>query len=256
MHPDLFRIGPITIHTYGVMVAIGFLLGMGLALRQARKEGIPSERISDLSFYLLLAAIIGSRVFYILLNPGPYIKNLLAIFKIWEGGLVFYGGLILAVITGMIYIKRHGLHFWQIADIFAPSIAIGHAIGRLGCFFAGCCHGRPAQVPWAVTFTDPHSLAPLGIPLHPTQLYESAGEFVIFLILILLRKRQAFRGELFWTYVMLYSILRFSVEFFRGDAARGMLAEGLSLAQAISVIMFFIAVGFMTFLRSRGRETR
>lgn len=256
MHPDLFRIGPITIHTYGVMVAIGFLLGMGLALRQARKEGIPSERISDLSFYLLLAAIIGSRVFYILLNPGPYIKNPLAIFKIWEGGLVFYGGLILAVITGMIYIKRHGLHLWQIADIFAPSIAIGHAIGRLGCFFAGCCHGRPAQVPWAVTFTDPHSLAPLGIPLHPTQLYESAGEFVIFLILILLRKRQAFRGELFWTYVMLYSILRFSVEFFRGDAARGMLAEGLSLAQAISVIMFFIAVGFMTFLRSRGRETR
>lgn len=256
MHPDLFRIGPITIHTYGVMVAIGFLLGMGLALRQARKEGIPSERISDLSFYLLLAAIIGSRVFYILLNPGPYIKNPLAIFKIWEGGLVFYGGLIFAVITGMIYIKRHGLHLWQIADIFAPSIAIGHAIGRLGCFFAGCCHGRPAEVPWAVTFTDPHSLAPLGIPLHPTQLYESAGEFVIFLILILLRKRQAFKGELFWTYVMLYSILRFSVEFFRGDAARGMLAEGLSLAQAISVIMFFIAVGFMTFLRSRGRETR
>ncbi len=256
MHPDLFRIGPITIHTYGVMVAIGFLLGMGLALRQARKEGIPSERISDLSFYLLLAAIIGSRVFYILLNPGPYIKNPLAIFKIWEGGLVFYGGLIFAVITGMIYIKRHGLHLWQIADIFAPSIAIGHAIGRLGCFFAGCCHGRPAEVPWAVTFTDPHSLAPLGIPLHPTQLYESAGEFVIFLILILLRKRQAFRGELFWTYVMLYSILRFFVEFFRGDAARGMLAEGLSLAQAISVIMFFIAIGFMTFLRSRGRETR
>lgn len=256
MHPDLFRIGPITIHTYGVMVATGFLLGIGLAIRQARKEGIPPERISDLSFYLLIAAIIGSRILYIILNPGPYIKNPLAIFKIWEGGLVFYGGLILAVITGVIYIKRQGLNLWQIADVFAPSIAIGHAIGRLGCFFAGCCHGRPAEVPWAVTFTDPHSLAPLGIPLHPVQLYEAFGEFFIFIMLIFLRKRKTFRGELFWTYVVLYSILRFSVEFFRGDAARGMLTEGLSLAQAISVIMFFIAIGFMTFLRSREREKR
>jgi phosphatidylglycerol:prolipoprotein diacylglycerol transferase len=130
MHPDLFSIEPITIHTYGVMVAIGFLLGIGLALRQARKEGIPSEKISDLSFYLLLAAIIGSRIFYILLNPGPYIKNPVAILKIWEGGLVFYGGLIFAVITGVIYIKRHNLFLWQIADIFAPSIAV-EVIGQL-----------------------------------------------------------------------------------------------------------------------------
>ncbi len=251
MHPDLFSIGPITIHTYGVMVAIGFLLGVGLALRQARKEGIPPERISDLSFYLLLAAIIGSRIFYILLNPGPYIKNPVAILKIWEGGLVFYGGLIFAVITGVIYIKRHNLSLWQIADIFAPSIAVGHAIGRLGCFFAGCCHGRPADLPWAVTFTDPHSLAPLGIALHPTQLYEAGGEFINFFILLLLRKRQAFRGEVFWSYVILYSILRFFVEFFRGDAARGMLTQALSVAQAISIVMFFIAIGFMTFLRRK-----
>jgi len=251
MHPDLFSIGPITIHTYGVMVAIGFLLGIGLALRQARKEGIPPEKISDLSFYLLLAAIIGSRIFYILLNPGPYIKNPVAILKIWEGGLVFYGGLIFAVITGVIYIKRHNLSLWQIADIFAPSIAVGHAIGRLGCFFAGCCHGRPADLPWAITFTDPHSLAPLGIALHPTQLYEAGGEFINFLILLLLRKRQTFRGEVFWSYVILYSILRFFVEFFRGDAARGMLTQELSVAQAISIVMFFTAIGFMTFLRWR-----
>jgi len=251
MHPDLFSIGPITIHTYGVMVAIGFLLGVALALKQARKEGIPPERISDLSFYLLLAAIIGSRIFYILLNPEPYIKNPVAILKIWEGGLVFYGGLIFAVITGVIYIKRHNLSLWQIADIFAPSIAIGHAIGRLGCFFAGCCHGRPADLPWAVTFTDPHSLAPLGIALHPTQLYEAVGEFINFLILLFLRKRQTFRGEVFWSYVVLYSILRFFVEFFRGDSARGMLTQELSVAQAISVVMFFIAIGFMTFLRRK-----
>ncbi len=256
MHPDLFRIGPLTIHTYGVMVAIGFLLGVGLAMRQARREGIPVERISDLSFYLLLAAIVGSRIFYILLNPAPYIKNPLSVFKIWEGGLVFYGGLIFAVITGIIYIKKKGLSLWQVADIYAPSIAIGHAIGRIGCFFAGCCHGRPADIPWAVTFTDPHSLAPLGIGLHPTQLYESAGEFLNFVILIILRKRQTFRGELFWTYVVLYSILRFFVEFYRGDAARGMVTAELSIAQLISVIMFFVAMGFMTFLRRSQRLPR
>lgn len=249
MHPDLFSLGPITIHTYGVMVAIGFLLGIALALKQARKEGIETHRISDLSFYLLLSAIIGSRIFYILLNTGPYINNPLAIFKIWEGGLVFYGGLVSAVLIGIVYIKKYGLNIWQVADIFAPSIAIGHAIGRIGCFFAGCCHGRPADVPWAVTFSDPHSLAPLGIPLHPTQLYEAIGEFAIFLILIILIKRQTFRGELFWTYVVLYSILRFFVELYRGDAARGMLTSDLSIAQVISVLMFFVAIGFMTFLR-------
>lgn len=251
MHPDLFTIGPITIHTYGVMVAIGFLLGVSLALRQARREGIDPGRISDLSFYLLLSGIIGSRIFYILLNPDPYLKDPIAILKIWEGGLIFYGGLIFAVVTGVIYIKRHRLPFWQIADIFAPSIAIGHAIGKLGCFFAGCCHGRPAQLPWAVTFNDPNSLAPLGIPLHPTQLYESLGNFIIFFILLILRKRQTFKGELFWTFVVLYSILRFFMDFFRGDSAKDILTPGLSIAQAISVILFFVAIGFMTFLRRK-----
>ena len=242
MHPVLVRFGPLTIHTYGVLVAAGFLLGLALAVKQAKKEGIPQERIIDIGFYVLLAAIVGSRLFFVAVNAGHYLKHPLDIFKIWEGGLVFYGGLILALPAALWYIRKHHLDGWRITDIFAPSIAIGHAVGRIGCFAAGCCHGRLCELPWAVTFHDPESLATTGIPLHPTQLYESAGEFLNFLILITLRRYQSFKGQLFWTYIFLYSVLRFVVEFFRGDEARGYLFGGISVSQGISVIMGIIAI--------------
>jgi len=242
VHPVLVRFGPLTIHTYGVFVAAGFLLGLALAVKQAKKEGIPQERIIDIGFYVLVAAIVGSRLFFVAVNAGHYLKHPLDIFKIWEGGLVFYGGLILALPSALWYIRKHHLDGWRITDIFAPSIAIGHAVGRIGCFAAGCCHGRLCELPWAVTFHDPESLATTGIPLHPTQLYESAGEFLNFLILITLRRYQSFKGQLFWTYIFLYSVLRFVVEFFRGDEARGYLFGGISVSQGISVIMGIIAI--------------
>ena len=242
MHPVLVRFGSLTIHTYGVLVAAGFLLGLALAVKQAKKEGIPQERIIDIGFYVLVAAIVGSRLFFVAVNAGHYLKHPLDIFKIWEGGLVFYGGLILALPSALWYIRKHHLDGWRITDIFAPSIAIGHAVGRIGCFAAGCCHGRLCELPWAVTFHDPESLATTGIPLHPTQLYESAGEFLNFLILITLRRYQSFKGQLFWTYIFLYSVLRFVVEFFRGDEARGYLFGGISVSQGISVIMGIIAI--------------
>ena len=242
MHPVLVRFGPLTIHTYGVLVAAGFLLGLALAVKQAKKEGIPQERIIDIGFYVLVAAIVGSRLFFVAVNAGHYLKHPLDIFKIWEGGLVFYGGLILALPSALWYIRKHHLDGWRITDIFAPSIAIGHAVGRIGCFAAGCCHGRSAELPWSVTFYDPECLATTGIPLHPTQLYESAGEFLNFLILITLRRYQSFKGQLFWTYIFLYSVLRFVVEFFRGDEARGYLFGGISVSQGISVIMGIIAI--------------
>lgn len=252
MHPILFKIGPLTIHTYGVLVAAGFLLGLGLAVRQARKEGIPADKIVDLGFYVLLSALIGSRLFYILINASHYMKNPLEIFKIWEGGLVFYGGLLLAVPPVLWYVKKNALGLWGTADLFAPSIAIGHAIGRLGCFAAGCCYGKPAEgIPWAVTFTDPQSLATIGVPLHPTQLYESLGEFINFLILITLRRYKSFNGQLFFTYILLYSVLRFIVEFFRGDVERGFIVSQLSFSQGISILMFVVAVVGLVILRQR-----
>lgn len=249
MYPELIRIGPFPIHTYGLFAAIGFLAAVGLAVRQAKKQGMAYEKIADLSFWLLLSALLGSRVFYVLVNISYYLRRPLDVFKMWEGGLVFYGGLALAVPVGIWYIKRKKLDLWQTVDVFAPSLAIAHAIGRLGCFSAGCCYGKPTDVPWAVTFKDPQALAPLGISVHPTQLYESLGEFAIFVILIALRNRQMFKGGLFWTYGALYSSLRFIVEFLRGDMERGFILSWLSVSQALSIALF--AVSVMMLLRFR-----
>lgn len=253
MFPVLIKLGPLTLHTYGLLVATGFVTGLFLAVRQAKRQGISSERILDLGFYILLAAIIGSRLLFVATAPEHYLSRPLEIFKIWEGGLVFYGGLIFAVPVAVWYMNRHSLDKWAIADIIAPSIAIGHAIGRLGCFSAGCCYGAPAEgLPWAVTFLHPETLAIRGVPLHPAQIYESLGELVNFSLLIILRKHQSFKGQLFWTYILFYSVLRFVVEFFRGDEIRGFIFAGISTSQGISVVMAAVAaVVYITKLRRK-----
>jgi phosphatidylglycerol:prolipoprotein diacylglycerol transferase len=252
MYPVLIRLGPFTIHTYGFLIAVGFLIGLWLAVRQGKKEGIPVNKILDLGFYILLAAIIGSRLFFILINFNHYSQNPADIFKIWEGGLVFYGGVLLALPTAVWYVKKNGIGIWKTADIFAPSIAIGHVFGRLGCLAAGCCYGRTAEtLPWGIVFTDPECLAPTNLLLHPTQLYESAGELLNFLILITLRKYKSFNGQLFMMYLILYAVLRFFVEFFRGDVARGFLISHLSVSQGISILMFLAGIAGLMILRRR-----
>jgi len=256
MHPILFKLGPLTLHTYGFLVAAGFLVGIAFAVRQAKKEGILPDKIIDLGFYIILAAIVGSRLLFILVNADHYVESPLDIFKIWEGGLVFYGGILLAVPTAIWYVTKNGLGLWNIADIFAPSIAIGHAFGRLGCFAAGCCYGKAAaSLPWGVIFTDPYCLAPTNVALHPTQLYESAGEFMNFLILISLRRYKTFNGQLFMSYLILYSVLRFTVEFFRGDVERGFIFLNLSLSQGISIAIFLTGVIGLSILRWRERTS-
>ena len=254
MHPVLINIGKIHIYSYGLMIAIGIVVGLFLARRQAAREGIDPNKIIDIAFYLLVAALIGSRLLFVLTNVKEYVDNPLDIFKIWEGGLVFYGGLIPAVVIGIWYIKRLGLPLWQVFDIFAPSVAIGHAFGRIGCFLAGCCHGTPSSLPWAVTFTDPRSLAPQGIPLHPTQLYSSLGLFAIFALLIWLRKRKAFQGEIFWSYALMYSVFRFFIEFLRGDPRGSCLGGLLSTTQAIGIFVAGISVVMLLYLRKRGLQ--
>ncbi|OGW06363.1 MAG: prolipoprotein diacylglyceryl transferase, partial [Nitrospinae bacterium RIFCSPLOWO2_01_FULL_39_10] len=184
MHPILFKIGPITIYTYGVLIATAFFLGLALAARQARVEGEDPQKIMDLSFYILISAIVGSRLLYIVVEYKEYISNPLRIFKVWEGGLVFYGGFIMAMAVVIIYIRKHEMNLWKVGDILAPSVAIGQGVGRLGCFFAGCCYGRETDVPWAFIFKDPNTLAPMDVHLHPTQLYDSANGFIIFVILL------------------------------------------------------------------------
>ncbi len=262
MHPILFEIpkfeilnwviGPIPVRMYGLMIGIGFLLGIYLASRRAKKEGINPDHILDMGVYLLLAAIVGSRVVYVLTSLHEFTRNPLDIFAIWKGGLVFYGGLLAAVPTGIWYVKKHNLPVWKIADIMAPSIALGHGFGRLGCFFAGCCYGAECSGPLCIIFTDPRSLAPLGAPLYPTQLFEAGGEFLIFAVLLFSRRYKKFDGWIFWLYPVLYSILRFVIETIRGDAARGLyFGDAVSTSQIISVVMLAASL-FM--LRRLGRK--
>ena len=262
MHPILFEvpqiefgswvIGPIPIRMYGLMVGIGFLCGIYLTARRAKKEGVDPDRILDMGVYLMLAAIIGSRLLYVLTTLPDFIKNPLEFFAIWRGGLVFYGGVIAALPIGIWYMRKYKLPVWRTADIAAPYVALGHAIGRLGCFFAGCCYGAPGSGLFCVTFNDPHSLAPLGIALYATQLMESIGDLVIFIILIILRKYSKLDGQLFWFYMILYSILRFVVEFFRGDEVRGVYFGGfISTSQIIAVFLFGASLSMLWTHRSR-----
>ncbi len=260
MHPILFEIpkidfgnwvlGPIPIRMYGLMIGIGFLISMYLASRQARKEGLDPDRILDMGVYLLLAAIVGSRILYVLTNLQEFTRNPLDAFAIWKGGLVFYGGLLAAVPVGIWYVRRHKLPVWKTADIMAPYIALGHGFGRLGCFFAGCCFGAPCSGPFCITFSDPHSLAPLGVPLVPTQLIESGGEFLIFGLLLLVRRFRKYDGQVFWFYPLFYAVLRFIIEFYRGDVVRGLYFGGvISTSQIIAIGMVFLSLFMLWRLR-------
>lgn len=242
MYPTLLKIGSFTLHTYGLLLAMGFLLAVFLALKEARRVNVDANIVMDLAFYILISALIGSRLFYVFTNWDEFREEPLSIFFFWRGGLVFYGGLICAFLIGLWYVKKKHLKFTPLADLVAPSIALGQAFGRLGCFSAGCCYGKPAEIPWAVTFKDPHSLAPRAIPLHPTQLYEALATFSIFLTLIVMRRRERFQGKLFWYYLVFYSTSRFIIEFFRGDPRGWTIAPTLSLAQGISILAAGLAI--------------
>jgi len=254
MHPVLFKLGPLTIYTYGVFVASGFILGISLALRQARKEGYDPQTILDLVFYIIVAGIVGSRLFYIAQNLAFYRSSPLSVFMIWEGGLVFHGGLLFALPVGWILIKRHNLSFWGLFDLLAPSLAIGQALGRIGCFYAGCCYGLPTQLPWAVTFTDPKSLAFQGAPLHPAQLYAAAANCIIFLALVFFRKHIRFSGQLSCIYLGLHAVFRFVIELYRGDLRLLLFNQTISLTQVLSALLFLLAIFLYFYLGNQKRH--
>lgn len=251
MYPVLIDFGAFRIYTYGVTIATGLLVGIILATRRARREGIDANKILDATFYVLIIALVGSRLLFVLFYLDDYFYNPLRILKLWEGGLVFYGGLVPAVLVGLWYIRRSGLPLWQTADIFAPSIAVGHAFGRLGCFFAGCCYGKECDLPWAITFTDPRGLAPLNVSLHPTQLYESLFLVFLFVFLVILRPHKGFHGALLWTYVLSYSVGRFIIEFLRGDYRGSMLAGMVSTTQIVAVVLGGISVMMLLYLKRK-----
>ena len=256
MYPDLFSIGNFTLHTYGLCIALGALLGILFVSRGAQREGMNQQQLLDLVFYLLIAAIIGSRVFYIILNPGYYLKHPLESLMIWRGGLVFYGGFLFAFPTCYLYLKKHRIPFLKTGDILSPGLALGESLGRIGCFFAGCCYGSPTGLPWGVTFTHPNSLARLGVALHPTQLYASAAAVLMFIILVSSRRFKRADGQIVFLYVLLYALGRLIIEHFRGDE-RGLLVAGyLTLNQTIAIVLIPVALGMIIYLGSRASTSQ
>jgi phosphatidylglycerol:prolipoprotein diacylglycerol transferase len=256
MYPDLFSIGPVTLHSYGLFVAMGFFVGLLVTKRLGDAAGISREQVMDMGFVIILSAIIGSRVMYVLMNTSYYTRNPLDMFKIWQGGLVFSGGVLGVVLTMVWYIKRHGLSIGKIADLWAPAIAIGEAIGRIGCLMAGCCYGRPTGTEWGITFTDPHSLAcPLNVPLHPTQIYSSLSGFIIFLVVMTLYSKKKFEGQVFLWFLILHSTARLAIERFRGDDRGIFLNSGMSMTQFVAILILITAVGILVVVKSRKKET-
>jgi len=252
MHPVLIDFGKFNIYSYGVFICIGFLIGLTFAQKEAKRCNYPPNSISDLAFYLLIGAIIGSRLLYVIENFEYYSKSPLEIVMIWQGGLVFFGGLILDIFICVIYLWKHRLPLWETLDIISPSIAIGQGFGRIGCFFAGCCYGKVTTLPWGVTFNNPLSLAPQGMNLHPTQLYSSFLNFVIFFFLLFFqRKKKRFPGQIACFYIILSCISRFIIENFRGDRRVYIIPDILSEGQLISLILILISLCLMIYLKNR-----
>ena len=255
MYPILIEFGFVKIFTYGLLVATGFFVGIVLAARQGKEEGMDPQKILDLCFYILIAAILGGRLLYVVVEYKYFVANPIEVLKFWKGGLVFYGGLIGAVTVGGYLIRKYQLPFWKTGDILAPSVAIGQAIGRWGCYFAGCCYGAPTDVSWAITFTNEKSLAPLNIALHPTQIYLSLNALAIFGILMWLRKRKRFDGQVFVTYGILYSIGRFIIEFYRDDDRGFAVQNILSTSQFIGLFLLGLSIFYWVRLKSRAAPT-
>lgn len=249
MHPTLVEIGPVTVYTYGLLLALAYLAGLQLAIWRARGRGLDGARVLDLGIYIIVSALIGAKLLLVIIDVDYFWRNPADLFSIARSGGVFYGGLILAVAVAFWYMRRHRMPLWATCDAFAPAIALGHVIGRFGCLMAGCCYGRPTTLPWGITFTDPFAGrelgTPLGVPLHPTQLYEAGAELVILAFLLAFeRKGRPFPGRTFWGYLLLYGVSRFVIEFFRGDE-RGMVMGWLSTSQFISVLLVPLSLGML-----------
>lgn len=244
MHPILFQLGPLTIYTYGALVAIAVLMGLWYARRQARRAGLDPTHVWNLGIYVVLASLAASKTWLILSGWDYYRANPSQIFSIetFQSGGTFYGGVVGALLTVGLYTYFQKMPLLPVLDTFTAALPLGHAIGRVGCFAAGCCYGKPTLLPWGVTFTSPVAQriagTPLGVPLHPTQLYEAAVETMNFLVLIWLGSRQKFTGQILGAYMMLYGVERGTIEFFRGDPGRTMLFhDSVSLMQFMSIGM-------------------
>lgn len=254
MHPILFEVGGFPVYTYGVLLAAAYLLGLQFALVRARTRGLDPNRVMDLGIWIIISALAGAKLLLLVVDWDTFGSHPRELLTLMRSAGVFYGGLIAAVAVALWYLWRHRMPIWTVTDVFAPGIALGHVVGRLGCVFAGCCFGRPADVPWAITFHNEYALrnvgTPLNVPLHPTQLYEAAAELLILGVLLATeRKGRPYPGRTFWLYMLLYGMSRFIIEFYRGDS-RGMVGD-FSTSQFVSLILVPLSIVMLIWLGRR-----
>ena len=260
MYPELFRIGSFPINTYGVLLAVGLMLALFAAARLAQNDGLPKQRIYDLGLWTIIGGLLGSKILMFFVEDDVQFFSM----DFLRSGGVYYGGFIGGFLTLAFLIRRYKLPFWKVGDAFAPGVALGQFFGRQGCFSAGCCWGKETTLPWGVHFTEQgHSNT--GVPiygpdgsdlfLHPTQLYESFAMIVVFGLLVYLHKKKKFDGQILIAYGIIYSLVRFTIEFVRDDPRGDLLGlttmTGLSTSQLISLV---VAGGSVIFLYWRWRK--
>jgi phosphatidylglycerol:prolipoprotein diacylglycerol transferase len=248
MHPILFELGPLTLRSYGLMMALGFGFGIMLAVALNRREGRADELILDLSVWIMFGAIAGARALYVIVQPEQF-RGLAwwEAFAVWKGGLVYYGGLIGAGVTAYFWLRKHAAPVWRVADCLAPALALGQVFGRVGCFLNGCCYGR-VDAAHGVVFP---SLGD-GLPRLPVQLYEASFTLVLAAFLTWFKPRRAYPGQAFVLYLAFYSVGRFCLEFLRDDAERGTLVSAsLSPGQWISILGLAVAFGLHRYQKRR-----
>jgi phosphatidylglycerol---prolipoprotein diacylglyceryl transferase len=269
VHPIAFQFGPLTIHWYGVMMALAFLAGLWTASRRARQDNIPGEKIADLVFWIMVAGLIGARTVYVTTYWSEFAHQpFTEIFMIQHGGLVYYGCVIGGTMAYLFFVRWKKLPGWKLADILAPSLALGNAIGRFGCLLNGCCYGRVCQLPWAIRFPNQsaawqqHFQAGLvgrgdsSLPVHPTEIYDALLNFVLYLFLAWLFRRKKFDGQVFAVYLIGYAAFRSLVELFRGDYPPDHIHNGLTSAQLVSIPIFLAGLALLVFLPRRAGTKR
>jgi phosphatidylglycerol:prolipoprotein diacylglycerol transferase len=260
MKPVLFTLGSLPIRSYGLMIALAFLVGIWIARRRFRARGLNPDIVIDLAVLVIVASIAGARAAYVLVRWDYFREAPLAILRVWEGGLALYGGIVVGVVVGLYYLARRGMEIWRSADLMTPSLALGIALGRIGCFLNGCCFGEPCDLPWAVSF-GPGSIAGLqfaGVHLHPTQIYESLIALGIMAVILMVERSKPFEGFLFWLFVALLALSRFFIDPLRHYDTESILirAGALELTnnQVVGVVMLLLAFAFMVTLARRERR--
>lgn len=254
MYPVLLQLGHFELRSYGLIVALSFIIGLWLSTKEAERKGLDPRLIQGFALYALLGGIIGARLYFVLFSePVYFLQNPWEILAFWRGGIGVIGSLIGGFLVGVWYCRRKRISVLTFADTLAPGIALGQTIGQFACLFNGDSYGKPTDLPWAITYTDPRSFAPLNIPLHPIEIYEMAAYFFVFLLVWNTRKKIRADGFAFLTYLAAYGLARLSTEFFRGNPA--IFAWGIPAAQVFSVALILASVmGFL--LLGKSHEER